>query len=101
MFLVFIIFRTNIYPDTYSETNCSSLLGAAVILVDVVADVYTVESSAYIDTLTLLKASGMSLVKIEKSYGPKQLPWGIPDSNWRGKLERLSLKNTLCVLLDR
>ena len=61
-----------------------------------VADVYNVESSVYIDTLALLKASGMSLVK---SKGPRQLPWGIPDSTWI-MLERLPLKNTLCVLLD-
>jgi hypothetical protein len=24
----------------------------------------------------------MSLVKIEKSKGHRQLPWGIPDSTW-------------------
>jgi hypothetical protein len=51
-----------------------------VILVAVVADVDSVESAAYIDTLALFKASGMSLVQIEKSKGPRQLPWGIPDS---------------------
>jgi hypothetical protein len=37
----------------------------------------------------------MSLVQIEKSKGPKQLPWGIPDFSWF-IFERLSLKNTLC-----
>ena len=73
---------------THSETNCSSLLSVAVISVAVVADVYSVESSAYIDTLAFLK------VKIEKSKGPKQLPWGIPDSNWI-IFERLPLKNPL------
>jgi hypothetical protein len=57
-------------------------LSVAVISLAVVDDVYSVESSAYIDTLALLKASGMSLVKIEKSKGPKQLPWGIPYSTW-------------------
>ena len=61
---------------------------------------YSVESSAYIETLALLKVSGMSFVKIEKSKGPKQLPWGIPDSNWI-MFERLPLKNTLCALLDK
>jgi hypothetical protein len=30
---------------------------------------YSVESSAYIDTLDLLEASGMSLVKIENKSG--------------------------------
>ena len=67
MLLVLEIFRTNLLLATHSETNCSSLLSVAVISVAVVADVYYVESSAYIDTLALLKASGMSLVKIEKS----------------------------------
>jgi hypothetical protein len=76
------------------------LLSGAVISVAVVADVYNVESSAYIDTLALLKASGMSLVKFEKSKGPKQLPWGIPDCTWI-MFEMLPLKNTLCVLLDK
>jgi hypothetical protein len=58
------------------------LLSVAVISVAVVADMYCVESSIYIDTLALLKACGMSLVKIEISKGPKQLPWGIPYSTW-------------------
>jgi hypothetical protein len=40
------------------------LLSAAVISVAVVADVYSGESSAYIDTLALLKVSEMLLVKI-------------------------------------
>jgi hypothetical protein len=61
---------------------------------------YFVESSAYIDTLALLKVSGISLVKIEKARGLKQLPWGIPDSNWI-IFGRLPLKNTLCALLDK
>ena len=81
MLLVLEIFRVNLFLATYSEINCSSLLSVVVILVAVVADVFSVESSAYIDTMALLK-HGMSLVKIEKSKGPKQLPWGIPDSNW-------------------
>jgi hypothetical protein len=87
------------FLSTHSETNFSSLLSVVVILVAVVADMYSVESSAYIDTLALNKASCM-LVKIEKSKGPSQLPWGIPDSTWI-ILDRLLLKNTLCVLLDR
>ena len=65
-----------------------------------VADMHSVESSAYIDTLALLRASGRSLIKIEKSKGPRWLPWGMPDSTWI-MLESLLLKNTLCVLLDR
>jgi hypothetical protein len=69
-------------------------LSFAVISVAVVADVYSVESSTYKDTLAVLKASGISLVKIEKSKGPKQLPWGIPDSTWI-MLKRIPLKNTL------
>jgi hypothetical protein len=56
------------------------LLSVAVISVDVVADLYSVESSTYTDKLAILKA--MVLVKIEKIKGPRQLPWGIPDSTW-------------------
>ena len=63
MLLVFEIFRTNLFFATYSETNCGSLLSVAVISLAVVAEVYSVESSAYIDILALLKASGMSLEK--------------------------------------
>ena len=70
MLLVFDIFRTNAFLATNSETNCSSLLSVAVISVAVVADVYSAESSAYIDTPALLKAIGMSLAKIEKKQFP-------------------------------
>ena len=98
MLLVLEIFRTNLFLATHSETNCNSLLGVAVFSVTVEADMYNVESSAYIDTLAFLKASGNSLVKIEKRNGPRQLSWGIPDSTCI-MLERLPLKNTLCVLL--
>ena len=100
MCLVLEIFRINLFYATHSETNCSTLQHLTVISVTVVADMYSVESSAYIDTLAFLKASVMSFVKIEKVKGPRQLPWGIPDSTWT-MLERLPLKNTLCVLLDR
>ena len=74
MLLVFLIFRTNLFLAIHSETNCSSLLSVAVISVAVVTDVCSVESSAYIDTLALLKASGILLVKIEKCKRPRQLP---------------------------
>ena len=97
MLLVFEIFRLT-FLATHSETNCNYLLSVAVISVAVVADVYSVESSAYIDTQALLRANGRSLVKIERSKGPRLLPWGIPDSTWI-MLERLPLKNTLYVLL--
>jgi hypothetical protein len=98
MLLIFEIFRTNLFLATHSETNCSSLLNVAVISVAVIADVYSVESSAYIDTLALL--SFVKIVKNEKCKGPRQLPWRIPDSTLI-LLERLPLKNTLCLLLDR
>jgi hypothetical protein len=75
MLLVLEIFRANLFLATHSETD-------------------------YIDNLPLLKVSCMSLVKIEKSKRPKQLPWGIPDSNCI-ILESLPLKNTVCVLLDK
>ena len=58
MLLIFEIFKTNLFLATHSETNCSSLLSVAVISVAVVANV------------ALLKACGMSLVKIEKRKGP-------------------------------
>jgi hypothetical protein len=45
------------------------LFSLAVISVTVVADMCSVEPSAYIDTLALLKVSGMSLVKMEKKQG--------------------------------
>ena len=70
----FEIFRTNLFLVTHSETNYIPLLSVAVISLDVVADLYSVESSAYIDTLALIKASAMSFVKFEKSKGPRQLP---------------------------
>jgi hypothetical protein len=63
------IFRTNLFLATHFDTNCSSLVSVAVISVAVVADVYSVESSACIDRQALLKASGMSFVKIEKRKG--------------------------------
>ena len=118
------IFRTYLFLATHSETNCS----VAVISLAKVADVYSVESPAYINKSNVFikpiftsvdtetqpktpnskqcrcrsKACGMSWVKIEKkSKGPRQLPWGIPDYTWI-MLERLQLKNPpLCVMLDR
>ena len=83
----------------FLPTHSQTLLSVAVISVAVVADVYSVESSAYINTLALLKVSDMSLVIILKSNGPRQLPWGIPDSTCI-MMERLPLKNSLCVLLS-
>ena len=68
MLLVLEIFK--LFLATHSET----LLSVAVISVAVVADVYSVESSAYIDTLALLKVSCMSLVQIEKSKGLNSHP---------------------------
>ena len=79
--LVLEIFRTNVFLATNSETYWSSLLSVAVISVAVVADMYSVET--HMDTLALLKA----------------MIHGI-DSTWI-MLERIPLKNALCVLLDR
>ena len=97
MRLIVLIFRTHLFLATHSETDCSSLLSVAVISLAVVADVYSVESSAYINTQALLRARSRSLVKIEKSMRHRQLPWGMPDSTWI-MLERLPLKNNLCIL---
>ena len=83
------------HPSRGRDTNPEEVLSVAVISVAAVADMYGVESSAYIENLALLKVSGMSLLKIEKCKVPKQLPWGIPDSNCI-MLERLYVgKNTL------
>jgi hypothetical protein len=60
----------------------------------VVADAYIVESSAYMDTHALFNASGRSLVKIEKSRGPRELPCGTPHFTCL-TLEKLPLKKTL------
>ena len=76
------IFRTNLFLATHSETNCSSFLSVAVISVNEVADGYSVESSSYIDTLALLKDSGMSLVKIERNCPGEFLI--LPGLCWRG-----------------
>ena len=76
------------------------MLRASVIYFTVAADLYTVESSAYIDTQALVKVSGRSFVKIKNSNGPSRLPCGTPHSTELA-LERLSLKKTLCVLLAR
>ena len=86
MLLVLEILRDNLFLATHSETNCSSLLSVAVISVAVVADVYGVESSTYIDTLTLLKASGMLFVKIETSRDLHSFPGEfliLPGLCWR------------------
>lgn len=58
----------------------AALLSVAVISLVVVAALYNVESSAYIDTQALLSASGRSLEKEKKSYGPRKLLWGITDN---------------------
>ena len=50
MLLFFEIFRTNLVFSTNSETDCNFLLNVAVISLAVVADVYGVDSSAFIDT---------------------------------------------------
>ena len=74
MLLVFEIFSTNFFLATHSETDCISL-SVAVISLAVVPDLYSVESSEYIDTQALLIASGRSLVNIgEKVRGLDSCP---------------------------
>ena len=58
--------------------NRLTLLRFLVTSLAVVADAYMFELSAYMDTHVLFNASGRSLVKIEKSRGPKELPCGTP-----------------------
>jgi hypothetical protein len=53
-----------------------------------------VESSAYMDRNALLNASGRSLVKIEKSRGPRELPCGTPHFTCL-ILKKVPLKKTL------
>ena len=60
----------------------------------VVADAYMVESSAYMDTHALFNASGRSLIKIEKSRGPRELPCGTLHFRCL-TLETLPLKKTI------
>ena len=59
-----------------------------------VADVYMVESSAYMDTYAYFNASGRSLTKIEKSRGPRELPCSTTHFACL-TLEKLPLKETL------
>jgi hypothetical protein len=59
------------YLVTHSETDWSSV--KCLVYFDVAADVYTVESLAYIDTQALFKVSGRSFVKTDKD-GPDRLP---------------------------
>ena len=63
---------------THSETDCNSLLRVSVTSLVVVADACMVESSAYMDTHALFNARVRSLVKIEKSRGPRERPCGTP-----------------------
>jgi hypothetical protein len=66
------------YLVTHSETDWSSV--KCLVYFDVAADVYTVESLAYIDTQALFKVSGRSFVKTENNNGPSCLPCGTPHS---------------------
>jgi hypothetical protein len=60
----------------------------------VVADMFMVESSAYMDTKALFNASGRSLVKIETRRGPIELSCGTPYFTCL-TLEKLLLNKTL------
>ena len=63
---------------THSKSDCNYLFRVSVTSLAVVADTYMVESSAHMDKHDLFNASGRSLVKIEKSRGPRELPYGTP-----------------------
>jgi hypothetical protein len=78
MLLVLEMLRTSLLSETHLNTICNSLLSAEVISLTVGADIYSVESSAYIDIQAFLQTSGRSFVKIEKSGGPSEEPYGIP-----------------------
>ena len=94
MLLVLDMFKTSLLLDTHSKTECNSLVRVSVTSLAVVADAYMVESSAYMDTHALFNFSGRSLVKIEKTRGPRELPCGTPHFTCL-TLERLPLKKTL------
>ena len=79
MHLVFEMFKTILLFLTLSDTSCNSLFRIADKSSTVVADIYNVMSSAYMDTLALFKVNGKSFVKIVNSSGPRQLPCGISD----------------------
>ena len=100
MHLLFEIFYTSLLLVTHSKTDWSSMLSVLVVHFIVAADVYTVESSAYIDSQALFQVSGRSFVKTENNHVQRRLTCGTPhwtEFTW----ERLPLKKTLCVLLDR
>jgi hypothetical protein len=58
MLFIFEIFTTSLWLVTHSKTDWSSMLRVSVSYFIVAANVYTVESSAYIDTQALFKVSG-------------------------------------------
>jgi hypothetical protein len=58
------------------------------------ADVYMVESSAYMDTHIWFHSNNRSMVKREKIRGPRELPCGKAHFTC-STLEMLSLKKTL------
>ena len=82
MFLVLEMFRISLLLATHSKTDCNSLLRVSVTSLAVVIDAYLVDSSAYMDTHALFNASGRSLVIIEKSRGPRELPCGTPHTTF-------------------
>ena len=93
MVLVLEIFKTSLLLAAHSKTDCNSLRVSVTLLAGV-ADAYMVESSAYMDTHALFIASGSSLVEIEKSREPRELPCGTQHFTCL-TLETLPLKKTL------
>ena len=79
MHFVFEMFKTILLFLTQSDTSCNSLFRVADKSSTVVADIYNVTSSAYMDTLALFKTNGKSFVKVVNRSGPRQLTCGIPD----------------------
>ena len=93
MLLVLEMFRTSVLLATQSKTDCNFLLRVSMTSLAVVADTYMVESSAHMDKHDLFNASGRSLVKIEKSSWPGELPCGTPHFTCL-TLEKLPLQKT-------
>ena len=96
MLLVLDGYRTSLLLATHSKTDCNSLFRVAVISLDVV------ESSAYMDTgFVAFNAVGRSSVKIENSKGPRPLAAFRNTTLYMFYIGESSIKETLCVLLDR
>ena len=94
-FFSFREFGTRLLLATHSKTDCNSLLKVSVTSLAVVADVYMVESTSFMDTHACFNYSCRSLVQIENSRGPGKLPCSTPHFTCL-TLEKRPLSNFIC-----